>query len=55
MKLIERIRPDKPVRNNAFKLTERGKALRPTLEELGRWAYAHLKEYNNEMLSIDSE
>jgi DNA-binding HxlR family transcriptional regulator len=55
MKLIERIRPDKPVRNNAFKLTERGKALRPTLEELGRWAYAHLKEYNSEMLSIDSE
>jgi len=55
MKLIERTRPNKPVRNNAFKLTESGKALRPTLEELGRWAHTHLKEYNSEMLSIDSE
>ena len=38
LKLIERSNPQAPPRNNAFQLTEGGKALRPILEGLAVWA-----------------
>ena len=52
LKLIERTNPDASARNNAFKLTERGAALRPVLEGLGRWAQTHLKEFHSDMVKI---
>ena len=52
VKLIERTHPDATARNNAFRLTERGAALKPVLEGLGRWAQAHLKEFHAEIVSI---
>jgi len=42
--IIERISPGKSSRNNGYRLTERGLALRPVLEELGKWSQIHLKE-----------
>jgi DNA-binding HxlR family transcriptional regulator len=42
--LIERVDPDRPARGNAFKLTERGAALRPTINELLRWSQNHLAD-----------
>ena len=42
LKLIERVHPDGTARNNAFRLTESGAALRPVLEGLGKWAHTHL-------------
>jgi len=44
--IIERLNPEKSPRNNAYRLTERGLALRPVLEELGKWSQVHLKELN---------
>jgi len=52
LKLIERVHPEKSARNNAFKLTESGAALRPVLEGLGAWASTHLKEFHNSILSL---
>jgi DNA-binding HxlR family transcriptional regulator len=52
LKLIERTNPDASARNNAFKLTERGAALRPVLEGLGRWAQTHLKEFHTNIDNI---
>ena len=52
LKLIERTNPDASARNNAFKLTESGAALRPVVEGLGRWAQAHLKEFHSDMVKI---
>jgi len=52
LKLIERTNPDASARNNAFKLTESGAALRPVLEGLGRWAQTHLKEFHSDMVKI---
>jgi DNA-binding HxlR family transcriptional regulator len=52
LKLIERINPDASARNNAFKLTESGAALRPVLEGLGRWAQTHLKEFHSDIVKI---
>ncbi|MEI6502276.1 MAG: helix-turn-helix domain-containing protein [Actinomycetes bacterium] len=46
LKLIERTEPEAAARNNAFKLTESGAALRPVLEELGRWSHTHLKAFH---------
>jgi hypothetical protein len=52
LKLIERINPKNPARNNAFKLTESGASLRPVLEGFGLWAYKYLKRHNKKMLSL---
>jgi DNA-binding HxlR family transcriptional regulator len=52
LKLIERTNPDASARNNAFKLTESGAALRPVLEKLGGWAQTHLKEFHSDMVEI---
>jgi DNA-binding HxlR family transcriptional regulator len=52
IKLIERVHPEKSARNNAFKLTASGAALRPVLEGLAGWASTHLKEFHNDIVSI---
>jgi DNA-binding HxlR family transcriptional regulator len=51
LKLIERVHPDKSARNNAFKVTESGAALRPVLEGLAVWASTHLKEFHSKIVS----
>jgi DNA-binding HxlR family transcriptional regulator len=50
LKLIERIHPDAKARNNAYRLTESGAALRPVLEGLGKWAQTHLKDFHTDIL-----
>jgi len=52
LKLIERTKPDAATRNNAYQLTERGAALRPTLEALGKWADSHLSDFHVDMLKM---
>jgi DNA-binding HxlR family transcriptional regulator len=52
VKLIERTHPEATARNNAFRLTESGAALRPVLEGLGRWAQTHLKEFHTDIVKI---
>lgn len=42
--LIERVDPDRAARGNAYRLTERGAALRPTLVAFLKWAQAHLAD-----------
>jgi DNA-binding HxlR family transcriptional regulator len=48
--IIERTNPDGAARNNAYRLTPSGAALRPVLEELGRWAQTYLKPYHPDMV-----
>jgi DNA-binding HxlR family transcriptional regulator len=48
--IIERTNPNAAARNNAYRLTESGKALRPVLEELGRWSQVHLKTFHTEIV-----
>jgi DNA-binding HxlR family transcriptional regulator len=48
--IIERTNPDAAARNNAYRLTASGAALRPVLEELGRWAQANLKQFHADMV-----
>ena len=55
LKLIERENPQHAARNNAYKLTASGAALRPVLEGLGRWAQTHLKNFHDAMLSMPPE
>lgn len=50
--LVERVNPDSPARNNAFRLTKGGEALRPVLEGLGKWAQVNLKNFHQDMLSM---
>ena len=52
LKLIERTNPDVRARNNAYRLTESGAALRPVLEALGKWAGAHLSDFHASMLKM---
>lgn len=52
LKLIERTQPQASARNNAFQLTERGTALGPVLQGLGRWAQTHLKEFHAEIVNV---
>jgi DNA-binding HxlR family transcriptional regulator len=52
LKLIERVHPKKSARNNAFKLTDSGAALRPVLESLGVWSQTHLKEFHKAIVSM---
>jgi DNA-binding HxlR family transcriptional regulator len=40
--LIERVDPDRSTRGNAYRLTARGAALKPTLVEFLKWAQSHL-------------
>lgn len=46
LKLIERANPGAANRNNAYRVTESGAALRPTLEALGKWAGKHLSDFH---------
>jgi DNA-binding HxlR family transcriptional regulator len=48
--IIERTNPDGAARNNAYRLTPSGAALRPVLEELGKWAQTYLKQYHSDMV-----
>ena len=50
--IIERTNPDGAARNNAYRLTQSGEALRPVLEELGKWSHAHLKPLHPDIVSI---
>ncbi len=49
--IIERTNPDGAARNNAYRLTPSGAALRPVLEELGKWAQTYLKQYHSDMVN----
>jgi DNA-binding HxlR family transcriptional regulator len=50
--LIEHVDPDRAARNNAYRLTASGLALRPVLEELGRWSQVHLKKVHPRIVNI---
>ncbi|MSO47225.1 MAG: hypothetical protein EXQ67_03960 [Thermoleophilia bacterium] len=50
--MIERTNPDGAARNNAYRLTPSGAALRPALEELGKWAQTYLKPYHSDMVNV---
>jgi DNA-binding HxlR family transcriptional regulator len=50
LKLIERTRPEAAARNNAYRITEAGAALRPALEALAEWAGTYLPEFHPEVL-----
>ena len=52
MKLIERVNPDAASRNNAYRLTEGGSALRPVLVALGQWADTYLTEFHANMAKL---
>ena len=52
LKLIERTNPQGSPRNNAFRLTESGAALRPIVEGLARWAQTQLKEFHPAIVNI---
>ena len=52
LNLIERADPRASARNNAYRLTASGAALRPVLEGLGQWAHTHLKPFHENILSI---
>ena len=50
--LIEHVDPDGASRNNAYRLTDSGRALRPVLEELARWSQKHLKASHPTIVKI---
>ena len=52
LKLIERVNPEAASRNNAYRLTEGGAALRPVLEALGKWAGTHLSDFHTNMVKL---
>ena len=52
LNLIERVNPQAGPRNNAYRLTESGAALRPVLEALGRWAHTHLSAFHSDMVGL---
>ncbi|MEI6814795.1 MAG: helix-turn-helix domain-containing protein [bacterium] len=51
--IIERTNPNAAARNNAYRLTESGKELRPVLEALGRWSQVHLKTFHTDIVGLD--
>jgi len=53
--VIERTDPRGAARNNAYKLTPSGEALRPVLEELGKWSLANLNQLNPDILTPPPE
>jgi DNA-binding HxlR family transcriptional regulator len=48
--IIERTDPDGAARNNAYRLTTSGAALRPVLEALGTWAQTYLRPFHADMV-----
>jgi len=50
--LVEHVDPNTSTRNNAYRLTPSGLALRPVLEELGKWSQVHLKEMHPDIVNI---
>jgi DNA-binding HxlR family transcriptional regulator len=52
LKLIERLNLDAASRNNAYRLTEGGAALRPVLEALGKWAGVHLSVFHDDIVKL---
>lgn len=52
LKLIERVNPEAASRNNAYRLTESGAALRPVLEALGKWAGTHLSDFHADIVKL---
>jgi DNA-binding HxlR family transcriptional regulator len=52
LKLIERTQPEAAARNNAFRLTKSGAALRPVLLGLGKWSHTHLKPFHADIVKI---
>ena len=50
--VIEHVDPKRASRNNAYRLTPRGQALRPVLEELARWSQTHLKAMHPKIVRI---
>ena len=48
--IIERANPLGAARNNAYRLTPSGAALRPVLEEIGRWSQTYLKQFHSDMV-----
>jgi len=52
LKLIERTTPEAASRNNAYRLTDAGAALRPVLEALGKWAGKHLSDFHANIVKM---
>ena len=52
VRIIERADPRAAARNNAYRLTTSGKALRPVVEELGKWSESYLKTLHTDMVEI---
>jgi len=52
LRLIERENANASSRNNAYKLTEAGAALRPVIEGLGKWADTHLSEFHATIIKM---
>ena len=50
--IIERTDSHAAARNNAYRLTTSGKALRPVLDELGKWSEVYLKNLHTHMVDI---
>jgi len=50
LKLIERTAP-KVTRNNAYRVTKSGAALRPILQALGKWAGKHLSDFHKNIIN----
>lgn len=50
--IIERTKPDAVARNNAYRLTKSGKALRPVLVALGKWSQVHLKHFHSDIVHV---
>lgn len=46
VEIIERTNPDGVARNNAYRLTTSGEALRPVVEGVAQWSQTHLRELN---------
>jgi DNA-binding HxlR family transcriptional regulator len=52
LKLIERVHPELVSRNNAYKLTKSGEALKPVIKNLGKWAGEHLAQYHSKIVQL---
>ena len=50
--IIERTNPDAVARNNAYRLTKSGKALRPVLVALAKWSQVHLKNFHSDIVNV---
>jgi len=53
LEIIEHAGPEKPLRNNAYQLTDSGRALKPVLLSLGRWSHKYLRDYHPAMIGMD--